>query len=79
MLVIAGLGLVVNLVVFAILHMGDRENLNIRGAALHVLGDLLGSVAAIIAAVVILLTGWTPIDPCCRCWWRRSSCAAPGS
>ncbi|SEM71297.1 cation diffusion facilitator family transporter [Halomonas caseinilytica] len=63
MLVIAGLGLVVNLVVFAILHMGDRENLNIRGAALHVLGDLLGSVAAIIAAVVILLTGWTPIDP----------------
>lgn len=63
MLVIAGLGLVVNLVVFAILHMGDRENLNIRGAALHVLGDLLGSVAAIVAAVVILLTGWTPIDP----------------
>ncbi|MES3676852.1 cation diffusion facilitator family transporter [Halomonas elongata] len=63
MLVIAGVGLVVNLVVFAILHMGDRENLNIRGAALHVLGDLLGSVAAIVAAVVILLTGWTPIDP----------------
>jgi cobalt-zinc-cadmium efflux system protein len=63
MLVIAALGLVVNMVVFAILHFGDRDNLNIRGAALHVLGDLLGSVAAIVAAVVILATGWMPIDP----------------
>ena len=63
MLTIAALGLLVNLVVFAILHGGDRDNLNIRGAALHVLGDLLGSVAAIIAALVILTTGWTPIDP----------------
>ncbi|MDY7115569.1 cation diffusion facilitator family transporter [Halomonas sp. SSL-5] len=63
MLVIATLGLVVNLVVFAILHGGDRDNLNMRGAALHVLGDLLGSVAAIVAALVILTTGWTPIDP----------------
>jgi len=63
MLTIATLGLVVNLVVFAILHMGDRDNLNIRGAALHVMGDLLGSVAAIIAALVIMATGWMPIDP----------------
>ncbi|XKE44488.1 cation diffusion facilitator family transporter [Halomonas organivorans] len=63
MLVIAGVGLAVNLVVFAILHFGDRDNLNMRGAALHVLGDLLGSVAAIVAAVVILATGWMPIDP----------------
>ncbi len=63
MLTIALLGLVINVVVFAILHGGDRENLNIRGAALHVLGDLLGSVAAIIGALVILTTGWTPIDP----------------
>ncbi|MFP4262039.1 MAG: cation diffusion facilitator family transporter [Halomonas sp.] len=63
MLVIATLGLLVNLAVFAILHGGDRQNLNIRGAALHVLGDLLGSVAAIVAALVILATGWTPIDP----------------
>jgi cobalt-zinc-cadmium efflux system protein len=45
------------------LHGGDQENLNIRGAALHVAGDLLGSVAAIIAALVILSTGWMPIDP----------------
>ncbi|PRY68244.1 cation diffusion facilitator family transporter [Halomonas ventosae] len=63
MLAIAALGLVVNVVVFAILHAGDRDNLNIRGAALHVLGDLLGSVAAIVAALVILATGWMPIDP----------------
>ncbi|MDW7747157.1 MAG: cation diffusion facilitator family transporter [Halomonas sp.] len=63
MLAIAALGLLVNVVVFAILHFGDRDNLNIRGAALHVLGDLLGSVAAIVAALVILATGWMPIDP----------------
>jgi cobalt-zinc-cadmium efflux system protein len=63
MLVIASLGLLVNIAAFAILHGGDRENLNIRGAALHVLGDLLGSVAAIVAGGVIYATGWTPIDP----------------
>ena len=63
MLVIALLGFAANIAAFVILHGGNRENLNIRGAALHVLGDLLGSLAAIIAAVVILSTGWTPIDP----------------
>ncbi len=63
MLVVASAGLVVNILVFSILHSGDQENLNIRGAALHVLGDLLGSVAAIIAALVIIQTGWMPIDP----------------
>ncbi|WP_168016535.1 cation diffusion facilitator family transporter [Halomonas salinarum] len=63
MMLVAALGLAVNLVVFAILHLGDRDNLNIRGAALHVLGDLLGSVAAIIAGAVIMATGWMPIDP----------------
>lgn len=63
MLVIAGLGLVVNIVTFLVLHGGDRESLNMRGAILHVLGDLLGSVAALIAAVVIIYTGWMPIDP----------------
>jgi cobalt-zinc-cadmium efflux system protein len=63
MLVIAVLGLLANIAAFAILHGGDRENLNIRGAALHVLGDLLGSVAAIVAGAVIYTTGWTPIDP----------------
>lgn len=63
MLIVAGLGLAVNIAGFLILHGGDRESLNMRGAILHVLGDLLGSVAAIAAAIVIILTGWTPIDP----------------
>jgi len=63
MMVVAILGLLVNLVVFKILHGGDQENLNLRGAVLHVIGDLLGSVAAIVASIVILLTGWMPIDP----------------
>jgi cobalt-zinc-cadmium efflux system protein len=63
MLVVATAGLVVNLLSFLVLHGGDRDNMNIRGAALHVAGDLLGSVAAIIAAIVILYTGWMPIDP----------------
>lgn len=63
MLVVAAAGLIVNIVAFAILHGGDRENLNIRGAALHVAGDLLGSVAAIVAALVIIYTGWMTIDP----------------
>ncbi len=58
---VAGLG--VNLAAFYILRGGDRENLNMGGAVLHVLGDLLGSVAAILAAAVILTTGWMPIDP----------------
>ncbi|MFO1152933.1 MAG: cation diffusion facilitator family transporter [Rhodospirillales bacterium] len=63
MLVIALLGLAANVAAFVLLHGGDRRNLNVRGAALHVLGDLLGSVAAIAAAAVILITGWMPIDP----------------
>ena len=63
MLWVATGGLLVNILSFWLLHSGDRENLNMQGAAVHVLGDLLGSVAAIIAAIVIILTGWTPIDP----------------
>lgn len=63
MFVVAVLGLVVNIVVFLVLSRGDKEHVNIRGAMVHVLGDLLGSVAAIAAAVTIWLTGWMPIDP----------------
>lgn len=61
-LAIGALGLVVNLSVGAVLMRGE-QNINVRGALLHVFGDLLGSVAAVTAGVVILLTGWTPIDP----------------
>jgi cobalt-zinc-cadmium efflux system protein len=53
----------VNLVALFVLRGGDRANLNVRAALLHVLGDLLGSIGAIAAAIVILATGWTPIDP----------------
>ena len=63
MLVIATVGLAINVVTLLILRQGGRGNLNVRAALLHVISDLLGSVAAIAAAIVILWTGWTPIDP----------------
>ena len=63
MLAVAVVGVFVNIVAFALLHSAERESLNIRGAMLHVVSDLLGSVAAICAALVIIFTGWLPIDP----------------
>jgi cobalt-zinc-cadmium efflux system protein len=62
MLGIALLGLAANFVVYRILHGGSSANLNVEAARLHVLGDLLGSIAASAAAVVILTTGWLPVD-----------------
>jgi len=56
-------GLVSNIVALWILLGADRKNLNIRGALIHVAGDALGSVAALIAAAIILTTGWTEADP----------------
>ncbi|NVK42011.1 MAG: cation transporter [Oceanospirillaceae bacterium] len=61
-MVVAGLGLAINLAVAWMLHRGE-QNLNVRGAMLHVMGDLLGSVAALVAGGVIFWTGWNPIDP----------------
>ncbi len=58
----AAVGLAINLGVAWLLSRGEK-NLNTRAALLHVLGDLLGSVAALVAGLVIALTGWTPIDP----------------
>jgi cobalt-zinc-cadmium efflux system protein len=63
MLGIALGGLVANVSVYSILRQGSQDNLNVSAARLHVMGDLLGSIGAIIAAAVILTTGWTPIDP----------------
>jgi len=77
MLLVAVAGLIVNVLVLWILtrkgghhhtghtheHNHKSENLNMRGAVLHVMGDLLGSVAAIGAALLIMKTGFTPIDP----------------
>lgn len=62
MLVIAVIGLLANLACAWILHAHSEENINIRGAFLHVLGDLAGSVAAIVAGAVIYFTGWNPAD-----------------
>ena len=63
MLIVAGAGLLVNVGTLLILRQGGGANLNVRAALLHVTADLLGSAAAIGAAIVILWTGWTPIDP----------------
>lgn len=59
---VAALGLLVNVGVALLLSRGGG-GLNVRAALLHVLGDLLGSVAALLSGAVILYTGWTPIDP----------------
>ena len=63
MFVVAIIGMLVNLFVLWYLTRGDSDHVNVKGAVLHVMGDLLGSVGAIIAAIVIWYTGWTPIDP----------------
>jgi cobalt-zinc-cadmium efflux system protein len=63
MLGVAVAGLVINAIVFVVLHGGDRDNMNMQGAVLHVVSDMLGSIAAIIAALVVIYSGWTPIDP----------------
>lgn len=63
MLVVAALGLVVNLVAAAILRRHHHHSLNVRGAYLHVVADTLGSVGVIVAALVMMATGWTRADP----------------
>ena len=63
MLVVAGLGLVVNLISMRLLRAGAGQSLNIKGAYLEVWSDMLGSVAVIIGALAIRFTGWTVIDP----------------
>jgi cobalt-zinc-cadmium efflux system protein len=63
MLGVATAGLLVNLAAALLLHGSSTHNLNLRGAYLHVIGDLLGSVGAIAAALIIIFTGWTAADP----------------
>lgn len=63
MLVVAVLGLVVNLVAFALLREGSRESLNVEGAYLEVLADTLGSVGVILAAIAVAAFGWWWADP----------------
>ena len=63
LMAVAVVGLIVNLVSFRLLMAGAKESLNLRGAYLEVLGDLLGSVGVIVAGVIIYTTGWRYADP----------------
>lgn len=64
MIIISTIGLIINIIVAYILSRNEtKENLNIRSAFMHVLGDLLGSVGAIIAALLIIFFGWNIADP----------------
>jgi cobalt-zinc-cadmium efflux system protein len=63
MMLLGALGLLVNIIVFMMLRRQGDHDMNVAAATLHVLGDLLGSVAAIAAAGIILWTGWLQIDP----------------
>ena len=62
-MVVAAVGLVVNLIVARILHGSHDQDLNRRAAYLHVLGDALGSVAALLAGAIVWKTGWVAADP----------------
>ncbi|CAN5237929.1 MAG: cobalt-zinc-cadmium efflux system protein [Afipia broomeae] len=63
MLIVAAIGLVVNLISMRLLAGGSAESLNVKGAYLEVLGDMLGSVGVIVAALIIMWTGWRLADP----------------
>jgi cobalt-zinc-cadmium efflux system protein len=60
---VAAAGLLVNVVAILLLHGASRTSLGVRGAFLHVIGDALGSLAALVAGIVIATTGWSRIDP----------------
>ena len=60
---VAAVGLLANVAAVAILHRGHEHSLNQRGAYLHVMGDLLGSIGALAAGAIVLAFGWTPADP----------------
>ena len=63
MLVVACVGLVANIAGAMVLHQSSRENLNVRAAFLHIVGDLISSVGVIVGGVIISLTGWFAVDP----------------
>ncbi len=60
---VAAIGFIANLIAVVILHRDHQHSLNQKGAYLHVLGDLLGSVGAIVAGIIVLATGWVLADP----------------
>lgn len=60
---VGAVGLAANVIAAVILHRGHEHSLNQRGAYLHVLGDLLGSIGVLTAGAIVLATGWTAADP----------------
>jgi len=63
MLMVAVLGLIVNLISMKLLSGGSSESINVKGAYFEVLSDMLGSLGVIVAAIVVMTTGWTLVDP----------------
>lgn len=63
LLVVASVGLAVNVISFLLLRRGAKESINVRGASLEVLSDMVGSIGVIAAGIVLLTTGWPYIDP----------------
>jgi cobalt-zinc-cadmium efflux system protein len=63
LLIVAVIGLTINLISFRLLSGGAKESLNLKAASLEVLGDLLGSVGVIVAAIILMTTGWPYADP----------------
>lgn len=63
MLITASLGLAANIAGYWVLRDAEADSVNMRAALLHVISDALGAAATMVAAVIILWTGWTPIDP----------------
>ena len=63
LLVVATVGLAVNVVSFRLLRAGAAESLNVRGASLEVLSDMLGSLGVILAGIVLIVSGWSYVDP----------------
>jgi cobalt-zinc-cadmium efflux system protein len=63
MIAVAVVGLIVNLISMKLLSAGADDSLNVQGAYFEVLSDMLGSVGVIVAAIIIMTTGWKPIDP----------------
>jgi len=62
-LIVGVVGLAVNIVAFLLLRQGATESLNVRGASSEVVADMIGSVGVIVAAAVMLATGWGWVDP----------------
>ena len=63
MLIVGGIGLLVNIIAAFVLHAGSKHSLNVDGAFKHVMADLMGSVGVVISGIIVLTTGWVLIDP----------------